>query len=231
VTDLPDFTLDLIAFGWFVVLLGGYRLALDWVPFERHSIVHAVQLHRMAWMRNMAFRDNRAIDAILLGNLSQGNAFFASTSAIAIGGTAALIGAGDQVQALIERLPFVAKSPPELWATKILLLSGIFIYAFFKFAWAFRLSHFTAIFIGATPLPELANTPACEEHAERTAQLIGIAADHANSGIRSFYHAIAALAWLFHPLLFMAATTWVLAVLVRRDFFSRARAILSGYGG
>jgi uncharacterized membrane protein len=224
----PDLTLDVIAFAWFVVLLGGYRLAVDWLPFERHSIGVAVQRHRLAWMRNMALRDNRTLDAILLGNLSQGNAFFASTSAIAIGGTAAVMGSGDQVQTLIERLPFVAKSSPELWAAKVLLLSWIFIYAFFKFAWAFRLSHFTAIFIGATPLPELANTPACEEHAERTARLIGIAADHANSGIRSFYHAIAALAWLFHPLLFMAATAWVLAVLIRRDFFSRARDILCG---
>jgi len=224
-----DFILDVIAFAWFAVLLGGYRLALDWVPFERHSIVEAVQRHRLTWMRNMALRDNRTIDAILLGNLSQGNAFFASTSAIAIGGTVAVVGAGDQIQALIGRLPFVVKSPPELWATKILLLSGIFIYAFFKFAWAFRLLHFAAIFIGATPLPELANTPACEEHAERTARLIGIAADHANSGIRSFYHAIAALTWLFHPLLFMAATAWVLAVLIRRDFFSRSRDILSGH--
>jgi uncharacterized membrane protein len=58
--------------------------------------------------------------------------------------------------------------------------------------------------------------------------LIGIAAEHANSGIRSFYHAIAAIAWFFHPLLFMAATTWVMLILARRDFFSRSLRLIAG---
>ena len=38
---------------------------------------------------------------------------------------------------------------------------------------------------------------ACIDHAQRTARLVGIAAEHNNAGIRSFYHAIAAIAW-FH---------------------------------
>ncbi len=64
----------------------------------------------------------------------------------------------------------------------------------------FRLSHYTAIMIGATPLPT-AEPALIEAHAVRTARLIGIAAEHTNSGLRSFYHAIAAIAWFFtHPL-------------------------------
>jgi uncharacterized membrane protein len=221
-------TLDVIAVAWFAALVGGYHCVLRWRPPARPSILSAVQRHRLAWMRNMALRDNRAIDAVLIGTLSHGNAFFASTSVIAIGGTTAAMGAADHVQDLFERLPYVAKAAPSVWAAKVLLLGSIFVYAFFKFAWAFRLSDFTAIFVGATPLPELANTAACEEHAERTAALIGIVADHASSGLRAFYHAIAVLAWFFHPLLFMAATAAVLAILVRRDFYSRARDILRG---
>jgi uncharacterized membrane protein len=53
-----------------------------------------------------------------------------------------------------------------------------------------------------------AHSEECAHHAERTARLIGLAGEHSNSGIRSFYHATAALAWFFHPLLFMLATTW-----------------------
>ena len=78
---------------------------------------------------------------------------------------------------------------------------------FFKFAWAFRLSHYGSIMIGAMPDAGAAHEVECRRHAERTARLIGLAGDHSNSGIRSFYHAIAALAWFFHPLLFMLATT------------------------
>jgi uncharacterized membrane protein len=105
---------------------------------------------------------------------------------------------------------------------------GIFIYAFFKFAWAFRLSHYTAIMIGSTPILGDSEKDVCEAHAVRTARLIGIAGEHANAGLRSFYLAIAALTWFFHPLAFIVATTWVLVIQLRRDFFSRSRRVLAG---
>lgn len=226
--DLAKPYLDTISVLWFVVLLIGYRIVASWQPLERRSIVGAVQAHRVAWMCNMAARENRMLDAVLLGGLGQGNAFFASTSAIAIGGLIALVGSGDKAQGFIERLPFVAQSSPMLWEIKVLFLISIFVFAFFKFAWAFRLSHYTGIMIGSTPLLKASNEAECRVHAERTAFLIGIAADHANSGLRSFYYAIAALAWFFHPLLFMVASAWVLLILVRRDFFSRSNRVLSG---
>ncbi len=223
-------TLDLNALAvlWFFVSIVGYRAIAEWSPFERRSIVGAVQEQRVTWMRNMAVRDNRVLDAIVLQGLSQGNAFFASTSAIAIGGLAAIMGSGDKVQSMLERIPYVAASTPVLWEVKVLLLMAIFIFAFFKFAWAFRLSHYTGIMIGATPIPSLENRVQCDLHAIRTATLIGIAAEHANSGLRAFYYAIAALAWFFHPLAFAAAMTYVLLILIRRDFFSRSRRIMAG---
>jgi uncharacterized membrane protein len=220
-------SLDLAALAYFLITIFIYRVALGRAGQSLRSLPGAVQAQRVRWMLNMAGRENRMLDAILLGSLSQGNAFFASTSAIAVGGLAATIGSGERVQAMLERLPYVAPASPMLWEGKLLLIMGVFIYAFFKFAWGFRLSHYAAIMIGATPPPHAED---CAGHAERTARLIGIAAEHTNSGLRSFYHAIAALAWFFHPVLFMAATTWVLLILVRRDFFSRALAIVSGKG-
>jgi uncharacterized membrane protein len=80
--------------------------------------------------------------------------------------------------------------------------------------------------IGAAPL----DADDCTRHAERTAQLIGIAGEHNNSGILAFYYAIATLARFFHPLLFMLATTWVIMILARRDFFSRSLRTISGHG-
>jgi uncharacterized membrane protein len=226
--SLNGISLDSLAIAWFVLSIGAYRAVAERRPFEINSIVHAVQRQRVAWLKNMARRDNRVLDAIVLQSLGQGNAFFASTSAIAIGGLTALIGTGEKAQAFIEKLPFAAQSSPQIWELKILLLMSIFIYAFFKFAWAFRLSHYTGIMIGATPIMSSENGPECDAHAERTATLIGIAAEHSNSGLRSFYYAIAAMAWFFHPLAFVAATTWVLLILIRRDFYSRSLRILSG---
>ena len=81
--------------------------------------------------------------------------------------------------------------------------------------------------IGATPEAGTASPEDCKHHAERTARLIGLSGEHSNSGLRSYYHAIAAIAWFFHPLLFMVATTWVILILARRDFFSRSLRVIS----
>ena len=226
ITDNPD----LAAFAWFCLGIFGYRLIAGFGPLERRSIVGAVQRQRIEWMRNMAIRDARIVDAHLLGGLAQGNAFFASTSALIIGGLAAMMGSGEKVQALLERIPLVARSSPVLFELKILLLVVIFVYAFFKFAWAFRLSHYASIMIGSTPILEAdrSNEAACETHALRTARLVGIAAEHANGGLRSYYYSVAPLAWFFHPAAFAAATTWVVLILIRRDFFSRSRRLIAG---
>ncbi|MEQ1576109.1 MAG: DUF599 domain-containing protein [Hyphomicrobium sp.] len=223
VLSLPDAA----ALAWFFLLIGGYRIVAEFRNIKSRSISGAVQVQRVRWMRTMAQRDARLMDAILLGHLSQGNAFFASTCAIAIGGLVTLLGRGDSAMAALQELPYVAHSTPISWTVKVILLISIFAYAFFKFAWAFRLSHYTAILIGATPLLEAGDDAACLRHADAIAELNGIAAEHANAGLRSFFYSIAAMAWFFHPLLFIAATAAVVLILVRRDFFSRSRNILA----
>jgi uncharacterized membrane protein len=202
---------------YFLVAIALYRMISGLAKLEARSLVGAVQ----------GQRENRMLDAILLGNLSQGNAFFASTAAIAVGGLVATLGSSDKVQAMLGRLPYVAPATPMVWEAKQLLILSILIYAFFKFAWAFRLSHYASIMIGAMPNPEASTDEQCVRHAERTARLIGLAGEHSNSGIRSFYHAIAALTWFYHPLLFMLATTWVILILARRDFFSRSLRLIA----
>lgn len=219
--------IDALALGYFIVLFIGYQWATELKAIHKRSIASAVQRHRENWMREMMTRDNRSSDAILLSTLSQGNAFFASTSAIAIGGLATVIsGSAQKADAVLERLPIIAKVSPLLWEIKVLLLIGMFVYAFFKFAWAFRLTHYTAIMVGASPEPGTAEPARVERHALETARISGLAADHSNGGLRAFYHAAAVMAWFFNPLLFIIASTFVLAILIRRDFYSRSRRIL-----
>jgi uncharacterized membrane protein len=220
--------LDLAALAYFLLAIATYRTVAGLPSLRARSLTGAVQAQRVRWMLNMGRRDNRMLDAILLGSLGQGNAFFASTSAIAVGGLVATIGSSDKVQAMLGRLPYVAPATPLVWEAKQLLILAILVYAFFKFAWAFRLSHYGSIMIGAMPNAGAANDDECVQHAERTARLIGLAGEHSNSGIRSFYHAIAALTWFYHPLLFMLATSWVVVILARRDFFSRSLRLIGG---
>ena len=220
---------DVAALAFYFVTMVAYRTFTDRMPsMRKRNLVGAVQRQRDMWLRNMSRRDNRNMDIILLGTVGQGNAFFASTTALAIGGIAALMGSGERAQMLLEKLPLVAKANPVLWECKLLLIMSIFIFAFFKFAWAFRLSHYAAIMIGATPILTDDNHAVCDAHAERTAGLAGLSAEHANGGLRSFYYAFALLAWFFHPVAFMLATLWVLIILVRRDYFSRSLRLLAG---
>ena len=220
--------LDLAALVYFGLAVFIYRMIVARRAKTGGGLLGAIQQQRVNWMLNMARREQRMLDAILLGSLSQGNAFFASTSAIAVGGLAATLGSGEKLQAMLAHLPYASPTTPLILEAKQLLIMGIFIYAFFKFAWAFRISHYGSIMIGATPIydPDRAHSEACARHAERTAGLIGVAAEHTNSGLRSFYHAIAAIAWFFHPVLFMLATTWVILILARRDFFSRTLRLI-----
>ena len=223
-------TIDLIdyaAFVWFLLVAAGYQIITARPSLFARSVSGAVQQHRLNWMRTMAERDNRGSDAILLSALSQGNAFFASTSAIAIGGLAAIMGSGDKADAFLSRLPMVARPSPLLWELKVLLLISIFVYAFFKFAWAFRLTHYTAIMMGAMPAPGHPNADEVDRQVRATARISGLSADHSNGGLRSFYYAAAAMTWFFGPLVFMAATTWVALILIRRDFFSRSHRLIA----
>ncbi|MEQ1694637.1 MAG: DUF599 family protein [Hyphomicrobiaceae bacterium] len=220
--------LDVAALCWFVIVVIGYQSVTQLPVFYDRSITGATQRHRIAWMRAMLARDNRSSDAILLGTLSQGNAFFASTCAIAIGGLTAIVGSGDKADAFLQRLPYAAKASPLLWEIKVILLISVFVYAFFKFAWAFRLTHYTAIMIGAIPNPGVVPDEEMDNQALNAAQISGLAAEHANGGLRAFYHAAAVLTWFFNPVLFMIATGWVGLILLRRDFFSRSKRILAG---
>lgn len=225
---MTDFEwVDIVALGWFGFVAIGYQLITHTDRLYPLSISGAVQRHRVAWMRVATLRDNRNADAILLGTLSQCNAFFASTCAIAIGGLTAIIGSGDKASAVLSHVPFLAKATPLLWDIKVLLLMSIFVYAFFQFAWAFRLTHFTAIMIGAMPNPGTIDADASEQHALRTAGVSGLAADHSNSGLRAFHFATASLTWFLNPMAFVAATTLVGLILIRRDFFSRSRRIIA----
>jgi uncharacterized membrane protein len=178
-------------------------------------------------MANMANRPDRVIDVLLVGNLAAGNTFFASTSVILLGALSALLGSGEKVQQIIDRLPLTQHAPPLVWDVKILVMMAIFVYAFFKFAWAFRLAHYAMIMVGATPIRDSSTEGQRLDHGRRTARVAGLAAEHSNLGLRAYYFAIAGIGWFFHPIAFIITTTWVLMIVIRREYLSRTLATIA----
>ena len=223
--------LDLVAVGWFLICSFGYAWATTRGPLSRRpNLVAAVEARRNAWMLEAAKREVRIVDAQLHMTLSSGTAFFASTTVIVLGGLAAMLGAADDLKTRLQELPLMGEVPIATLEIKILFVMAIVIRAFFKFAWAFRLTHYTSIMMGALPTWPADDDPAaieaCRRHAAKTARMSGLAALHNNDGLRSMYFAIAGLGWFLHPLVFIGGCAWVVAIVYRREFRSRALAAI-----
>ena len=218
-------TLDFAAAAWFFLAWGLYTLIADRGHWSEKSVSATMGRYRQQWMMTMLRRDNRMLDSGIIGNLLNGSAFFASTSIFVVGGLFALLGAGDQAIAVIDQLPFTAATTPGAWQAKVLLLIAVFVFAFFKFVWSFRLFNYCSILIGATPVSTEIDKKG-EQIGERAGRINSLAARHLNRGLRAYSFALAVLAWFLHPVFFMVCTTWVVYVLYRREFHSRSVKVL-----
>lgn len=222
--------LDALAFAFYAASWIGYTRFADHSRWRERSIMKLMDDYRMRWMLQMLRRDNRIIDTNIIGNLQNGAAFFASTTIFALGGLIAALASSEQAMGILSTLPFGEVGRAETWRLKVLLLIAIMAYAFFKFAWTFRLQNYCSVVLGATPI----ETEAGAENtalAKRAGKVSALAARHFNRGLRAYFFALAALAWFIDPLLFMAANVYVIYVLHRREFRSKSLKALRLEGG
>ena len=193
---------------------------------ERKSLTQLMNAHREAWMRTMARRDLRMIDTGIMTGLQQGTAFFASSALLALGGCFALLQSSDAVLLLLADLPLAGTPDRAVYEVKVLGLMTVLAYTFFKFGWAYRLFNYCSILIGAVPMAKDADEAVLEAAALRAARMNVIAGRHFNSGLRGLFFSIGYLGWFVGPAVLVMTTLLVLVVLVRRQFFSAARAAL-----
>jgi uncharacterized membrane protein len=224
----PFTTLDLVALAWFIGIWIAYAVAIEWSPYGRTGLNSLMDRYREVWMRRMLARDNRMVDMQVMAALTNGTAFFASTSLIAVGGALTLLRSTDEVLTVLATLPFGIETARTLWEVKVVGLAVIFIYAFFKFAWAYRLFNYVAILLGATPLAADKDTPEADAHVVRTARLFAAAGRHFNRGQRAFFFALAYLGWFISPGVFMVSTAAALVVMWARQFASDSRRAVVG---
>lgn len=223
--------LDLAALIWFLTVWTAYSLLVDHSPLGRRSLTGLMNGYRKLWMRTLLVRDVRIVDTSILTGLQNGAAFLASTSLLAIGGSLALISAADEALVLFENLPFGGgRITRPQWELRCLGLSTIFVYAFFKFAWALRLFNYSGILVGAVPPVGKGDPVEAEGLADRAGDLIAIAGKHFNNGQRAFFFSLGFLGWFVNPWLFMGSTVLVAGILARRQFFSDSFKAVKGEG-
>jgi uncharacterized membrane protein len=210
-----------IAFLFFICLWVGYSIFAKFMAKRTHCLASVLDLHRVSWMERMMLRENRIGDAALLANLERNVNFMASTTVIIVAAVlTALTSASKWVS-----LDRVAS---EFNHYKLGLLLFIMVYAFFSFTWSLRQYGFGSVLVGASPMPdqEEFNARQRKEYAYSTGKILDQAGHAFNYGLRAYYFAMASLAWFIHPLLFMFATSLVVAVLYRREFSSKALQLL-----
>ena len=218
---MPSFPiLDLIALVWFVAAWLGYAYVLEMTPYGQSGLNGMMHRYRSRWMERMLAREARMVDGQVIAGLQNGTAFFASTSLIALGGAITLFHSTEDLRSIIAALPFGAAVTHAQWELKVVGLAIILIYAFFKFAWSYRIYNYVAIMVGAAPLAAERDEPEAKGYAQAAAQVITDAGRHFNRGQRAFFFALGYLGWFLGPLPLIATTAAILVVMWRRQFAS-----------
>ena len=230
-------TEDWLALLWFFSAWGAYAWYARRKSGKRHSLLTATNHFRRLWLEQASVRDPRVLDGIITQNLSTTPAFFSSTTIIIIGGLFAVLGSGDRAAEFVRDIPFVARTSTLIFDLKLMLLIGVFVYAFFRFSWSMRQYTFVALLIGAMPdhrqYLNADGSPRSDTQAERSrmvdrvSSMVGLAAETFNDGLRAYYLSFSAGAWFFSPSAFAIATAVVIYILYRREFESEVVDVLS----
>jgi uncharacterized membrane protein len=219
---MHGYWVDILAVGFFALEWIVYAVTLEHSAYGRDSLSARMHGYREIWMRRTLDREARMVDMQIMAALQNGTAFFASTSLLAVGGGLALLRSTSEALAVLGALPIDITPSPALWEIKCVGLILIFVYAFFKFAWAYRLFNYVAILLGAMPPARLRDTPEAEAHVIRTSRLFEAAGRHFNRGQRAFFFALGYLGWFVSPWVLFLTTGAVVIVTWRRQFASNA---------
>lgn len=123
-------------------------------------------------------------------------------------------------------MPFVHYAGRTAFELKVIGLTCLFGYSFFKFGWSYRLFNYCTILFGAIPMVHDVSTDreAAERAAENVIKMNIIAAKNFNDGLRTIFLSIGYLGWFISPYVFIASTVIIIVALLRRQFFQRPAA-------
>lgn len=209
---------------WFFICWVGYTFYARNRASRQSCLASELHNYREAWMRRVLLRDIRVGDAALVANLERNVSFLASTTILILAGLLTVFTVSEQISILVSQIPFAIDASTLSVQLKVLMLVVIFVYAFFTFTWSMRQYGFCSIVLGAAPMIEEQDVTAeeRERYAFYAARVIDLAGLSYNHGLRAYYFALSVLAWFISPYLFILSSSFVVAVLYRREFKSRS---------
>lgn len=215
---------DIVALALFTVVWLAYEPLLKTLARGKGLINTDMTVVRAAWMRTMAGRENKFMDGQLLGHTLNSASFFASSNLILIAGAAGVLFGGEGAFRSASSLMVLKTSSRMLFEAQIALVLLALARGLLDFIWAIRQMNYCLAVIGATPTTE--DKAFQRTYGEAAARLLNPALSSFNRGVRGYYFALAAAAWLFGPFAFLAVTISAVALLFMRQRHSpSARAV------
>lgn len=224
---LPIPTLDLVALAVFAVAWLFYEPMLTLVARRRGGVINTdMTVIRAAWMTNMTGRSPRLMDGQLLGHALNSASFFASSNLLLIAAAAGALFGGEATFRSVSALEVVRTSSRVLFELQLALVLISLARGLLDFIWSIRQLNYCIAGMGSVPDP-LPDEALRREYGSVIARILNPALSSFNAGVRGYYFALAAAAWLFGPYAFMLATISAVVLLFWRQRSSRAAGAIA----
>lgn len=217
---------DVVAVAIYLAGWSGYSLYADKLALERRPVAVVMNDYRLRWMERMLERDNRMPDVNIMVSFVRSSMMFASTTILLMAGALAMLGQIDNVRELIAGLPYARAASRGLMEIQLIILTSIFVFAFFKFLWAIRLFNNMLVLLGAAPQASDCDEQIKHQYPLHMSRFLDRAQHNLNLGTRAYAFGLGLLPWFLHPLLLLVSTGIVIAMLYRRDFRSLSLRVL-----
>jgi uncharacterized membrane protein len=217
---------DLAALGFFVFCWVFYEPALRRLRGPGGVLNTDMARVRVAWMLQMSRRDSRFMDGQLLGHALNSGSFFASSNLLLIAAVAGVLFGGEDSFRSVSSLALIRTSTRLLFETQLAVILVTLSRGLLDFIWSIRQMNYTLTAVGAAPEAREGGPPVdlavVDAVAQASARMLNGSMTAFNAGVRGYYFALAASAWMFGPIPFALATLGAILLLAWRQTYSPA---------
>lgn len=212
-------SLDWAALALFFLCWLGYDPLLRLLSRRFGALNRDMLSIRQAWMLAMTRREVKLLDSQLLGHSINSGSFFASSNLLLIAAVGGVLFGGETALKSFAAVGAEAVPAPVLEA-KLALVLACLARGLLDFIWSIRQMNYALALIGASE--RLTQDRDLDAFGAATAAVLNPALASFSQGVRGYYFALAAGAWLFGPFWLAAGVTSAFGLLVWRQTGSPA---------
>ncbi len=201
--------LDIFCLAISIVIFSLYHVLIWWKLKKNplFTLYGATKMTRTAWVISVMEEKKDILAVQTLRNATMAATFLASTAILLAVGVLTLSGQGDKLGETWHAVNvFGSKAQSTMTLKLLVILANLFI-AFFSFSFSIRLYNHVGFMIN---VPEDANLGTSFTF---VAMQLNKAAKYFHTGILAYYFLIPLVFWLFGPLLMMASTVVMVAII------------------